>query len=532
MEALIEALERDPAVTRRRRLGVGAIAAAVVASALFTWQTAARRRAETERAIAQQIDDATRATTDARAKAGGATALRQRAFDAFDAGDRRTGETLWRQARTLLPVVDADFDRAERSLETAFALDAARAQHRAALADLRVEHLLFAEDFRLAAKVGVLEERLAAVDGDGSRRKALAAPGTLLLHATPGAARVLLERYDRDPVTGRRREVPLGALASPSSEKSLPPGSYRLVIEGDGRARVVYPFELRRAERRVVDLALPAASAIPRGFIPVAPGTFWYGDADEQLRTQFLDAAPIHRRTTKAYLIARHETTVQDWIAFLDDLPAAERARRTPAVKGTFRGAVALAHGADGWRIVIQPASRRYQAKLHEPIAYEGRSRRQRQDWLRFPISGVSVDDVAHYLAWLRTSGRVPGARLCSELEWERAARGADDRLFPHGDELSDDDANIDLTYGKVDGAFGPDEVGEHPASRSPFDVDDLAGNVMEMVASDHLPGGVVIRGGGYFFSPASARSTNHEQVPQSFRDVAIGLRVCADAAD
>ena len=149
---------------------------------------------------------------------------------------------------------------------------------------------------------------------------------------------------------------------------------------------------------------------------------------------------------------------------------------------------------------------------------------------MRFPIGGVSIDDVTRYLAWLKESGRVPGARFCSELEWERAARGADDRLFPHGDELAPDDANVDLTYEKIDGAYGPDEIGAHPDSRSPFEVDDLAGNIVELVASDQIPGGFVIRGGGYYYSPASARSSNREQIPRSSRDLSIGVRVCADA--
>src|SRR4029079_10216752 len=122
------------------------------------------------------------------------------------------------------------------------------------------------------------------------------------------------------------------------------------------------------------------------------------------------------------------------------------------------------------------------------------------QDWLDFPVTGVAPDDVERYLRWLRESGRVPQARLCDEVEGERAARGADDRLYPHGDDLAPDDANFDVTYGRVDSAVGPDAVGAHPASRSPFGLDDLAGNALELVRSSLAPQGFVIRGGGYFF--------------------------------
>jgi formylglycine-generating enzyme required for sulfatase activity len=439
------------------------------------------------------------------------------------------GEQLWRSARALLPVIDGDFDRAERGLEAALTLDPGRAQRRARLADLRYEHLLFAEDFRLDSKANVLVERLAGVDPDGTRREALAASGTLALRTNPPASRVLLERYERDPVTGRRRAVPVGPLAPASPETRLRPGSYRLVIDADGRAEVIYPFEIRRAERTSIDLSLPAPATIPKGFVYVPPGQFWFGDADEVLRTQFLDAAPIHRRAAGAFLIARYETTYEDWIAFLDTLPSAERIRYAPSVSGTMSGALLLRPTAEGWRLSIQPSSRRYQAYAHQPIVYEGRHRRARQDWLRFPIGGLSPDDAVRYLAWLRESGRLPGARLCSELEWERAARGADDRLFPHGDELAPDDTNFDLTYDRIDGAYGPDEVGVHPDSRSPFGVDDLAGNVLEIVASSEIVGGFVVRGGSYYHSVATARVSNRSAVPRSFRDVTAGLRVCAD---
>ena len=531
MQALIDRLEDDPAVRRRRRLGAGAVVAVVVATMLVAWQITSRRRAAAEREIARHVDEATRAAAEARKAASEARTLRQDAFAAFDRPDRRNGELLWRQVRARLPRADASYDRAERSLETAFTLDSSREQHRRGLADLRLEHLLFAEDFRITNKANVLEERLAAVDPDGSKRKALSALGELALRTSPSASRILLERYDRDPVTERRRATAVQTLAAAPSVTSLAPGSYRLVIDGVGLARVIQPFEIKRGERTSVDLALPSSSAVPKGFVYIPAGTFWYGDADEQLRTQFLDTVPIHRRTTAAYFVAHDETTYQDWIAFLDGVSAAEQMRRAPVVSGTVRGALALRRGADGWHLAIQPSSRRYEANAHEPITYTGRNRRARQDWLRFPIGGISPDDAARYLAWLRESGRLPGARFCSEPEWERAARGADDRLFPHGDDLPVDDANFDLTYDRADDAYGPDEVGSHPASRSPFDLEDMAGNVMEMVASDAVPDGLAIRGGAYYLSAATARVSNRLPIPRSFRDVTVGLRVCADAA-
>ena len=529
MTALIDALARDPAIRRRRSIGTGAIAAAVVASVLVAWQVTARRRAAAEREIAGQVDAAARSSAAARANAAKATELRRQAFDAFDRSDRRNGELLWRQARSLLPTIDADYDRAERNLDAAYVLDQSRVTRRAALADLCLEHLLFAGDFRLTNKVGVLEERLGGVDADGSRRKALDAPGTLALHTTPTPSRILLERYDRDPVTGRRRAVAVGPLAGAAPETNLPPGSYRLVIEAEGRARVVYPLEIIRAARTDVRLALPAASAVAKDFVYVPPGEFWYGDADELLRTQFLDTIPIHRRSTGPFLIARNETTYRDWLEFLEALPPAERLRHVPQASGTLRGAISLQRVRDRWQLTIQPSAKSYQATTHEPIVYAGRNRRAQQDWLRFPIGGISPDDADRYLAWLRETRRVPGARFCSELEWERAARGGDDRLFPHGDDLAEDDANFDQTYDRTDGAFGPDEVGSHPNSRSPFDVDDLSGNIMELVAADVTPGGLAMRGGSYYMTAATARLTNRYDVPRSFRDVTGGLRVCAD---
>jgi formylglycine-generating enzyme required for sulfatase activity len=229
-----------------------------------------------------------------------------------------------------------------------------------------------------------------------------------------------------------------------------------------------------------------------------------------------------------AYLISRLETTYAEWISFLGSLAPGERARHAPDVTTAVRGSLRLKEEQGAWTLTFQPTTRRYSAPAGGLIRYVGRKLRANQDWLRFPVAGVAPVDAELYAAWLRRTGRVPGARLCTEAEWERAARGADDRLFPHGDELTADDANFSATYGRVESAFGPDEVGSHTASRSPFGVEDLAGNVFELAVSSEQRDQFVIRGGAYYFNTVSSRSTNREVVQPTFRDVTTGIRICA----
>jgi formylglycine-generating enzyme required for sulfatase activity len=163
-----------------------------------------------------------------------------------------------------------------------------------------------------------------------------------------------------------------------------------------------------------------------------------------------------------------------------------------------------------------------------EPLRYEQRTEGAAQDWLKLPVSGISWDDARAYTRWLATTGRVRGARLCSEIEWERAARGADDREFPHGDVLQPSDANFEETYGRKYAASGPDAVGSHPASTSPFGVEDLSGNVWEWTSSVEA-GHPIVRGGGANFNDLSCRAVNRELVEPEFRGAILGLRVCAD---
>ncbi len=90
------------------------------------------------------------------------------------------------------------------------------------------------------------------------------------------------------------------------------------------------------------------------------------------------------------------------------------------------------------------------------------------------PVTGVSWDDAVAYCAFV-------GKRLPTETEWERAARGDDERIYPWGNELPDEERAV----------FGTDvtaDVGSHPAGAGPYGHLDLAGNVWEWSADNYDP--------------------------------------------
>jgi formylglycine-generating enzyme required for sulfatase activity len=310
---------------------------------------------------------------------------------------------------------------------------------------------------------------------------------------------------------------------------SLPASSVTLTLEAEGRARVLVPLLLDPDEPREVTVALPLATQVPPGFTWIPPGDFLFGaGGDEGLRTYFLNAEPMHRVTTPGYLIAVHETTFAEWIDFLSSLPREERARRRPDVSWMVHG-VSLLDTPKGFRLRLTTAEHVHEVAWGEPLRFDARPERTSLDWGQLPVSGISFQDAEAYFAWLRSTGRVPNARACTDVEWERAARGADGRTWPHGEKLEPEDANFDLTWGRSPERFGPDTVGSHPRSRSPFGLFDTSGNVWEWTVDAHDPTQVTNRGGSWYQGRVTAQLANRELSEPAHRDPLLGLRVCAD---
>lgn len=471
------------------------------------------------------VDEARRELDRARVVRGEVDELRRIAFARFDAGAMEQAEQDWAAALGRGAEVEKAFASVCGHLELVLQQDAGRDDARALLAEALYERALLAARDRRGAERDELVRRL-EVTSDHGAASLWDRPAHLAIETSPPGAAVALERF---ALHGERWvAVPEASLGpTPVADHPVAPGSVVLVVSAPGRASVRLPILLERGEARRITLDLPLATAVPEGFVFVPPGRFLYGSAGADART-FFGTQPLHPVETGAYLIAEDETTFAEWIAFLRSLPPAERIQRIPRAGGDGFS-VALTELSDGdYELTFGEETRRATARTGEPFHYLGRDRRATQDWTRFPVSGIRLDDVLAYAAHLDRTGRVPGARICNEHEWERAARGADGRLFPSGERLSADDANVDVTYGQNRLGFGPDEVGSHRASDSPFGIHDMAGNVWELTTSIADPQAPVVRGGSSFHLVADARGENRSPLGRAHRDAFVGARICA----
>jgi eukaryotic-like serine/threonine-protein kinase len=462
-------------------------------------------------------------------------------FEQHEPGARMEGEKAWSQAIASLSSAEDSYARAMGPLEHAFRLDPARADVRGHLARVLYERAVLAERSGRETTRDELVERLALYDDTGELTKRFRARRPVSWTTAPEPGHGTLHRYRQSE---ERRLVleDIGPVRAPGGQK-LEPGSYLLVFSANGRtAEVRYPFRVapgiepgEDAVRLHVDL--PAVDDVPEGFVYVAAGTFLYGyggDAtDERIRVWY-QALPLHERATGAYLIGRHEATYADWIAFLRSLPAGARGAHLPrADEGAGHARIELIPQGDDYVLYFRPASKEYTASTGELIQYTGRALRAMQDWQKFPVTGVSGNGIQAFLRWYGEHRGVQGARLCREDEWERAARGADGRLHAHGNVLEPGDANFDLTYGRIEEAFGLDEIGSYAQTRSPFGLEDTIGNAREITESLFYRDVFALCGGTYFNDMNTAEAPNRDTMARGDQTLPrVGFRVCADAPE
>lgn len=165
------------------------------------------------------------------------------------------------------------------------------------------------------------------------------------------------------------------------------------------------------------------------------------------------DEMPPRRVSLEAFLLDRLPVTVAQYRRFLDALKQ-EGTAPVPLIRRLF---------PDG--------------KDHRPARWGTREFEELCPTPDHPIVHVDWFDALAYAAWA-------GARLPTEAEWERAARGGRDvRTYPWGETGLDPSRAV---FGRT--ARGPEPVGARPDGASPEGVLDLLGNVWEWTADRYDP--------------------------------------------
>jgi 4-hydroxybenzoate polyprenyltransferase len=206
------------------------------------------------------------------------------------------------------------------------------------------------------------------------------------------------------------------------------------------------------------------------------------------------DETPIHRVHVEGFYMDRYEVTNVQYKRFAD-----ETGRPYPK----------------HWKTGTYPAG-----KQDHPVAY---------------VNWFEADGYCHWL----------GRRLPTEAEWEYAARGPESRRFPWGNTFDPLKANTPQ-YWLVKGVKADTTpVGSFPQGRSPFGLEDMAGNVYEWTSSWYkpYPGNIVpnvhygeknriVRGGSWYDCLSygcglSAPSFNRSRFNPEIRNNSFGFR-CA----
>jgi formylglycine-generating enzyme required for sulfatase activity/predicted esterase len=246
-------------------------------------------------------------------------------------------------------------------------------------------------------------------------------------------------------------------------------------------------------------------------FVYVPAGPFTMGDStgDGLARER-----PAHIVDLDAFYLAKYEITNGDWKKFRDD-PGYDDPKFWPDGRVVPRDQVPY------WT----------QANNHGGGT---------ADSDRYPLLGVNWDAATAYCNWLsvKTGKRY---RLPTEAEWEKAARGTDQRRFPWGNAIDHSYANFvgaqSYDTGVPVGSFNGKKLGDLQThdNASPYGAYDMAGNVMEWcqdwydrdyyAASPRKnPKGPatgayrVVRGGTFFVEPYELRSAARSAAWPSFQ--------------
>lgn len=342
---------------------------------------------------------------------------------------------------------------------------------------------------RAGDRVGAVAARAEARRYDqGALRDALATTGRIRVDAPPGS----MVRVER--------QVPFGPLYLPepvnAPEGPLPVGPYVVDVVCPGRLPARIPVRVEGNQTTQLRLELPPAFPGHDEFAYITGGPAHLGDDPDAA-----DALPPTRIPEMAFLIARRPVSRASYAVFIAAL-----ARRDPVLADRR-----LPRDPDGRPSLL--VDRRGHV-VPAPASAD----------LSHPVTGVSHADAEAYCRW-RSGAEGAIFRLPGELEWEFAARGVDGRPLPWGAGF---DGILCHAAERWPQPGGTAPSGTCPRDRSPFGVEDLAGNVADWTATP-VPGqpGHYIQRGGHYAAPArGCRMAARVARAANSREPHVGFRV------
>jgi iron(II)-dependent oxidoreductase len=313
---------------------------------------------------------------------------------------------------------------------------------------------------------------------------------------------------DEDPYRVERDllampSLPWGAIVPTLLAVALGFGITHMILLAGGEEHKLVSHTMALKEAQAEAGNAGGGAPVDEEVVKVPAGPFWMGRPEDDPETN-TDATPIHQVYLPTFYIGKYEVTNAQYEKFVQ---------------------------AEGY---LPPGH--WHGKTHAPPGIAN-----------LPVTYVGQEQAADYARWR-------GGRLCSEAEWEKAARGTDKRLYPYGNTYDPAKSNIDYQH------EGLTPVGSFPDGASPYGALDMMGNVYEWTASHYAPypgntdpperyraytvddeGNVVpdpnresyyvvTRGGCWKCDPWSSQVTTRNPTRPDYASDFFGIRVCWDA--
>ena len=269
--------------------------------------------------------------------------------------------------------------------------------------------------------------------------------GILEVTSQPSGVKVYSEFFDDNDSGSSSLKAKRLYIGTTPFKKKVEVGSYLLFLDAKDKQGIKYPIQVICGRTNSVDISIP--KRIPKGTCYIPGGSFFFGIRQELNRMQ--------RGYLDPFFISRYEVTIGEYLKFWKSLKSLELKKR-------YLGRYLFSNG-----------------EFKYLSMWDNDGKLNKKFTLDMPIIGVTGEAAEAYCAWLSKKRGIE-LRLPTNLEWEKAARGVDGRMFSWGNSHNVDAALCwdNVLARKKYPIAAP--VGSFPQDKSIYGVMDLTGNVHE----------------------------------------------------